>query len=99
MTTERSPNLAARLADAARRRPDHPALVWDGGALSWRDLEARAAGLARRLAREQVGAGDVVPLRQPNTWGQAAPLRGGHPHRATVVAHNPSHIKKKTTPP
>ena len=43
-------NFAARLAAAARRRPEHPALVWDGGALSWRELEARAAGMARRLA-------------------------------------------------
>ncbi len=89
MTTERSPNLAARLADAARRRPDHPALVWDGGALSWRDLEARAAGMARRLAREKVGAGDVVALLLPNTWGLAAALWGGLALGATVVPLNP----------
>ena len=89
MTTERSPNLAALLADAAHRRPGHPALVWDGGALSWRDLEARAAGLARRLAREQVGAGDVVALLLPNTWGLAAALWGGLALGATVVPLNP----------
>ncbi len=89
MTTERSPNLAARLADAARRRPDHPALVWDGGALSWRDLEARAAGMARRLAREKVGAGDIVALLLPNTWGLAAALWGGLALGATVVPLNP----------
>jgi long-chain acyl-CoA synthetase len=89
VTTERSPNLAARLADAARRRPDHPALVWDGGALSWRDLEARAAGMARRLAREKVGAGDIVALLLPNTWGLAAALWGGLALGATVVPLNP----------
>ena len=89
MTTERSPNLAALLADAARRRPGHPALVWDGGALSWRDLEARAAGLARRLAREGVGTGDVVALLLPNTWGLAAALWGGLALGATVVPLNP----------
>jgi long-chain acyl-CoA synthetase len=89
VTTERSPNLAALLADAARRRPGHPALVWDGGALSWRDLEARAAGLARRLAREQVGVGDVVALLLPNTWGLAAALWGGLALGATVVPLNP----------
>ena len=89
MTTERSPNLAARLADAARRRPDHPALVWDGGALSWRELEARAAGAARRLAREGVGAGDVVALLLPNTWGLAAALWGGLALGATVAPLNP----------
>jgi long-chain acyl-CoA synthetase len=89
VTTERSPNLAARLADAARRRPDHPALVWDGGALSWRDLEARAAGQARRRAGEKVGAGDVVALLLPNTWGLAAALWGGLALGATVVPLNP----------
>jgi long-chain acyl-CoA synthetase len=89
VTTERSPNLAARLADAARRRPDHPALVWDGGALSWRELEARAAGAARRLARAGVGAGDVVALLLPNTWGLAAALWGGLALGATVAPLNP----------
>jgi long-chain acyl-CoA synthetase len=89
VTTGRSPNLAALLADAARRRPDHPALVWDGGTLSWRDLEARAAALARRLAREGVGAGDVVALLLPNTWGLAAALWGGLALGATVAPLNP----------
>jgi len=89
VTTERSPNLAARLADAARRRPDHPALVWDGGTLSWRDLEARASALAGRLAREGVGAGDVVALLLPNTWGLAAALWGGLALGATVAPLNP----------
>lgn len=89
MTTGRSPNLAALLAEAARRRPDHPALVWDGGTLSWRDLEAHAAALARRLAREGVGAGDVVALLLPNTWGLAAALWGGLALGATVAPLNP----------
>ena len=89
MTTERTPNVAARLAAAARRRPDHPALVWEGGALSWRELEARAAGMARWLARRGVGAGDVVALFLPNTWGFAAALWGGLALGATVAPLNP----------
>jgi long-chain acyl-CoA synthetase len=89
VTTERTPNVAALLAAAARRRPDHPALVWDGGALSWRDLEGRAAGTARRLARRGVGAGDVVALLLPNTWGLAAALWGGLALGATVAPLNP----------
>jgi long-chain acyl-CoA synthetase len=88
VTTDRT-NLAALLAEAARRRPDHPALVWDGGALSWRDLEARAAGMARRLGRTGVGAGDVVALLLPNTWGLAAALWGGLALGATVAPLNP----------
>jgi len=82
-------NFAGLLAAAARRRPDHPALVWDGGALSWRELEARAAGTARRLAGQGVGAGDVVALFLPNTWGFAAALWAGLALGATVAPLNP----------
>jgi long-chain acyl-CoA synthetase len=89
VTIDRTPNLAALLVAAARRRPDHPALVWDGGTLAWRDLEARAAGTAMRLARRGVGAGDVVALLLPNTWGLAAALWGGLALGATVVPLNP----------
>jgi long-chain acyl-CoA synthetase len=89
VTTDRTPNLAALLAEAARRRPDYPALIWDDGALSWRELEARAAGAARRLARQGVDAGDVVALLLPNTWGLAAALWGGLALGATVAPLNP----------
>ena len=89
MTTERTSNLAALLADAARRRPDHPALIWDDGALTWRELEVCAAGAARRLASQGVDAGDVVALLLPNTWGFAAALWGGLALGATVAPLNP----------
>jgi long-chain acyl-CoA synthetase len=82
-------NFAALLAAAAHRRPDHPALIWDGGALSWRALEARAAGMAQRLAREGVGPGDVVALLLPNTSGLVAALWGGLALGATVAPLNP----------
>jgi long-chain acyl-CoA synthetase len=87
--SERTPNVAAQLAAAARRRLAHPALVWDGGALSWLELEGRAAGLARRLARQGVGAGDVVALLLPNSWGLVAALWGGLALGATVAPLNP----------
>ena len=64
--------FAALLAAAARQRPGQPALVWDGGALSWRDLEQRAGGIARRLAESGVQPGDVVALMLPNTWSFVA---------------------------
>ena len=89
MTAQRPPSFAARLATAARRRPEAPALVWAGGALSWRELEARAGGVARRLARDGVGPGDVVALRLPNTWGFVAALWGGLALGATVAPLNP----------
>ena len=84
-----SANLAARLVAAARRRPDHPALECDGGALTWQDLESRAAAVATRLARDGVATGDVVALLLPNTWGLVAALWGGLALGATVAPLNP----------
>jgi len=89
VTTPPTPNLAALLVAAARRRPEHPALVWDGGALSWQELEGRAGGVARRLGGQGVGAGDVVALLLPNTWALVAALWGGLALGATVAPLNP----------
>jgi len=82
-------NFAARLADAARRRPHEPALVWDSGALTWHELGARAGGMARRLARAGAGPGDVVALLLPNAAGFVAALWGGLAIGATVAPINP----------
>jgi long-chain acyl-CoA synthetase len=82
-------NFAGLLATTARRRPEHPALVWEGGALSWRELEARAGGVARSLARDGVGPGDTVALLLPNAWGFVAALWGGLALGATVAPLNP----------
>ncbi len=84
-----SSHVAARLVAAARRRPDHPAMVWDDGALTWRELEGRAAAVAARLAADGVAAGDTVALLLPNTWGLAAALWGGLALGATVAPLNP----------
>src|SRR3954470_16281074 len=48
------------LTDAADRRPDHPAVEADDGALSYRDLDVQASAVARMLAGRGVGAGDRV---------------------------------------
>jgi long-chain acyl-CoA synthetase len=89
VTAERPPSFAARLAAAARRRPEELALVWDGGALTWRELQARAGGVAQRLARDGLGPGDVVALLLPNTWSFAAALWAGLALGATVAPLNP----------
>jgi long-chain acyl-CoA synthetase len=82
-------NFAALLEAAARRRPDAPALVWDGGALTWRALERRAGGVASLLSRRGVGAGDTIALVLPNGWGFAAALWGGLKLGATMAPLNP----------
>jgi long-chain acyl-CoA synthetase len=82
-------NFAALLEAVARRRPDAPALVWDGGALTWRALELRAGGVASLLSRRGVGAGDTIALVLPNGWGFAAALWGGLKLGATIAPLNP----------
>jgi long-chain acyl-CoA synthetase len=82
-------SFAAPLDAAARRRPDAPALVWEGGALTWRELALRAGGAARRLSRLGVRAGDIVALLLPNSWGFVAALWGALKLGATVAPLNP----------
>ncbi len=82
-------SFAGLLDAAARRRPDAPALVWDGGALTWRELELRAGGLARRLSRQGVRAGDTIALLLPNGWRFVAALWGALNLGATVAPLNP----------
>ncbi len=48
--------------EQARRSPDSPALRFDGTALTYGELERRAAALARHLASRGVGPGRVVGL-------------------------------------
>jgi long-chain acyl-CoA synthetase len=89
VTTRLAPNFAAWLAASARRRPEQPALVWDGGALTWRALESRAGAVAQDLARRGVGPGDVVAQFLPNAWSFAAALWGALAIGATVAPLNP----------
>jgi long-chain acyl-CoA synthetase len=53
----------------ARLRPDHPALVWDGGesALSYDELHRRSSCVAQALAQAGVGQGDRVAFLDRNS--------------------------------
>ncbi len=54
------PTIPALFAAQARERADAVALVWDGGSLSYGELEARSNRLARRLAGLGVGPESLV---------------------------------------
>ncbi len=61
-------NFASLLEFNARRFGDKTALVWRDGCLTWAELERRASGFARCLARQEVGPGDRVAMLLPNRW-------------------------------
>jgi len=52
----------AVFASWVARQPDAPAVVCEGARLSYADLDAQAASLARVLAAEGVGRGEVVAV-------------------------------------
>jgi long-chain acyl-CoA synthetase len=82
-------SVGALLDAAARARPGARALVWEGGALDWRGLDLRAGGVAHRLARRGVRAGDTVALLLPNSWQFIAALWGALKLGATTAPLNP----------
>ena len=54
-TEQSTATIAGMFADQARRSPEDPAVVFDGLALSYSELDQRAGGLARRLVAGGVG--------------------------------------------
>ncbi|MDN3567246.1 acyl-CoA synthetase [Paeniroseomonas aquatica] len=59
-------NLAHFLTQAARRFPDHPALVWGERQWSWQALETRVTALAAALAAQGLGKGDRILVHARN---------------------------------
>ncbi|HEY3604545.1 MAG TPA: AMP-binding protein [Sporichthyaceae bacterium] len=55
-------NTGDLLTNAARSHPDHPAFIFQGASRTYRESDARAAGLARALVAAGVARGDRVAL-------------------------------------
>ncbi|MFA9432679.1 AMP-binding protein [Egicoccus sp. AB-alg2] len=74
-------DVAARLRMTATQRPDHPALVWDGGRLTYGELHARVDAGTAALQALGVAPGDRVALVAGTTPAfvevAAAVLRAG----------------------
>ena len=84
------PDTVVALFEAtARRRPDHVALRWDAGALTYRQLEQRAGGFARALHDRGVRADDRVALVIGNRWAFVVALLGALKLGATVAPLDP----------
>jgi long-chain acyl-CoA synthetase len=59
-------NIALGLERAAHARGDHPAVVFEGSSISYRELARRVRAVAAGLARAGVRRGDRVALFLPN---------------------------------
>ena len=82
-------NLARILTDGAAVHGDRPALWFDGAALSYAELDRRAAVAARELRERGVGAGDRVAIKLPNSPAFVAAYFGALRLGAVVVPLNP----------
>src|SRR5579871_6355486 len=59
-------NLAVILTETARSAPDHPVAVFDGGRLTYRELDQASDRVAAALAISGTEPGDRVALQLPN---------------------------------
>ena len=81
--------MAALLEASAHAHASRPALVWDGGSLTYRELDGRAGALARTLAARGVRPGDRVALTIPNSWQLVVALIGALKAGATAAPLDP----------
>jgi long-chain acyl-CoA synthetase len=59
-------NLASILRESAKVHPDKPALLFDGGRMTYGQLDAASDQLARGLRAEEFRRGDRVGIQLPN---------------------------------
>ncbi len=84
-----SSNFAAQLEATAHARPSACALVWNGGAMTYAELDARAGGVARDLRRRGLKPGDRLAVVMANGWQFVAGVVGGLKAGLTVATLDP----------
>jgi len=75
---------------AARETPDHPALVVEGGAISYAELDRRANAFAGELAARDIGAGSRVGLSLKRSPEMIAAMLGALKRGAVYVPLDPN---------
>jgi long-chain acyl-CoA synthetase len=81
--------VAALLEASVRAHGERTALAWDGGGLSYAELDARACALARALDARGVRPGDRVAITIPNRWQFVVAMLGALKAGATVAPLDP----------
>jgi long-chain acyl-CoA synthetase len=84
-----SGNFAGLIEAVARRRPQHPALRWDGGTLTYRALAAAAADFAARLRARGIRPGHRLAISLTNRPEFVVTVLGGLAAGATVAPLDP----------
>jgi long-chain acyl-CoA synthetase len=82
-------NVAALLEASARVHAGRPALAWDGGVLTYAELDARACALARELDARGLRPGDRVAVAIANRWQFVVAVLGALKAGATVAPLDP----------
>jgi long-chain acyl-CoA synthetase len=83
-------NFACFLEANARRFSSRVALLWEGGEMTWAELDQRAAGFARHLAGRGAGPGDRIAMLISNRWTFAVALLGILKLGATAATLHPT---------
>jgi amino acid adenylation domain-containing protein len=83
------PSILERFASWAARIPDAPAVVGEGTSISWRELDARSAHLARRLRRLGAGPEARVAVCLDRSPGMVVAILGAMRSGAAYVPLDP----------
>ncbi len=78
-------NFICLLEKTARLHPDKTALIWQGGSLTYNELQSRASGFAAELATRGVKSGDRICILLPNHWTFVVAVLGCLKLGATVA--------------
>ncbi|KAA5835173.1 amino acid adenylation domain-containing protein [Saccharopolyspora hirsuta] len=90
-TAPGGPDLVERFEQRVRQAPDHPAVVHDGGEVSYRELAERVDRLVRHLAAAGVGRGSLVGVAVPRSVELVTALLAVVKSGAAYVPVEPDH--------
>ncbi|HSJ89600.1 MAG TPA: AMP-binding protein, partial [Anaerolineales bacterium] len=83
------------LSESARMRPQHPALLFQGNAISYGELDGLSAAFGRALIELAVKPGDRVALLLPNSPQFILSMFGAWKAGAIIVPLNPLYTERE----